>query len=226
MDRRRGAHHPSLPGLYTVHFDCRQRWQRDGNAQSTWRYLLQRQKGETDAGPGSGKLFSGWVGANAGDVDDTGGVYTIVMDGGKAVTANFAAQSCSSVSLTAADDTYLSGGATGTNYGSSTALEVAGSTTTANQRTALLRWAFTIPANTTISSASISLNVTNNSAFAYPLYEAARAWVESAATWTTDGTFNWQTAGASNTTTGSIDPAAPACGIQPAALVVALVSKR
>ena len=155
--------------------------------------------------PNPGQLLSGFVGPNGSEVTNTSGVHTIVVDGNKSVIANFAAQTCSDVSLDAADDTYLSGASTSTNYGASTTLEVAGTTTTTNQRTSLLRWAFAIPADTTIGSASISLNVTNNSAYAYPLYEVARAWVESAATWQSDGTANWQTAGASNSSTGSID---------------------
>ena len=39
--------------------------------------------------PGSGYVFDSWSGANAGDVVETGGVYTIQMDGNKSVTANF-----------------------------------------------------------------------------------------------------------------------------------------
>ena len=48
--------------------------------------------------PDSGYLFSGWTGANAGDIVNTGGVYTIVMNGDKSVTANFAPQACQDVS--------------------------------------------------------------------------------------------------------------------------------
>ncbi len=39
--------------------------------------------------PGPGYAFSSWTGANAADVVNTGGVYTIVMNGNKAVIANF-----------------------------------------------------------------------------------------------------------------------------------------
>jgi uncharacterized repeat protein (TIGR01451 family)/uncharacterized repeat protein (TIGR02543 family) len=39
--------------------------------------------------PNSGYVFSSWSGANAGDIINTGGVYTIVMNGNKSVTANF-----------------------------------------------------------------------------------------------------------------------------------------
>jgi len=43
--------------------------------------------------PDSGYVFDSWSGANATDVVYAGGVYTIVMDGNKAVTAQFVAQS-------------------------------------------------------------------------------------------------------------------------------------
>jgi uncharacterized repeat protein (TIGR02543 family) len=162
--------------------------------------------------PNSGYLFSGWVGANASEVVNTAGVYTIVMDGDKSVTANFAPPSCQDVSLTVEDDTYLSGGATTTNYGNSATLQVAGSTTAANERTALLRWDLSsIPSNATLSTAGIQLQVTDASTYAYPLYDLTRAWVEgngtagSGATWATyDGTTAWGTAGAAGTT-GSVD---------------------
>ena len=163
--------------------------------------------------PGSsGKLFSSWTGANAGNVVNTGGVYTIVINGAKTVTANFAAPTCQDVSLPVDDDTYLSGAATTTNYGNAATLQVDGSTTAGTQRSALLRWNLgSIPANASVTSASIALNVTDSSTIAYPLYDVAKPWVEgtgaagSGATWATyDGTTAWGTAGAS-TTTGNID---------------------
>ncbi len=39
--------------------------------------------------PASGYQFGSWSGANAGDIVNTGGVYTIVMNGNKVVMANF-----------------------------------------------------------------------------------------------------------------------------------------
>ena len=39
--------------------------------------------------PNSGYVFSAWSGSNAGDITNSAGVYTIVMNGNKAVTANF-----------------------------------------------------------------------------------------------------------------------------------------
>jgi hypothetical protein len=152
-------------------------------------------------------LFSSWSGSNAGDVVNASGVYRIAMNGAKSITANFAAPSCQDVYLNAGADTYLSGGATGTNYGTATPLLVAGTTTAANERTALLKWDLSsIPSNASISSASIILNVpTDASTYAYPLYDLAKPWVEGSATWTNyAGTTAWATAGAA-AITGAID---------------------
>lgn len=158
--------------------------------------------------PNTNYFFSGWTGTDAGDVVNTNGVYTIVMDGDKTISANFVAQSCFDVSLTVADDTYLNSAATTTNYGNATTLQVDGST----DRTALLRWNMSsIPPNAYINSASIVLNVTDTSTTAYSLYDVAKPWVEgngtsgSGATWATyDGSVEWGSAGAQQTT-GNID---------------------
>jgi uncharacterized repeat protein (TIGR02543 family) len=42
--------------------------------------------------PGDGYQFASWTGANAGDIINTAEIYTIVMNGNKAVTANFTDQ--------------------------------------------------------------------------------------------------------------------------------------
>ena len=60
--------------------------------------------------PSGGYEFDEWTGADAGDVIDTAGVYTIVMDDDKAVTANFKEQTSSVVQ----------DGTVSTNTGSST----------------------------------------------------------------------------------------------------------
>ena len=58
--------------------------------------------------PNSGYLFNSWSGTHAGDVINASGVYRIVMNGNKSVTANFAAPSCQDLALNVDDDTYLS----------------------------------------------------------------------------------------------------------------------
>ncbi len=166
--------------------------------------------------PNPGYLFSGWVGANASEIQNTAGVYTIVMNGNKAVTANFAPQACQDATpLNVDDDTYLSAANASFNYGGATSLQVDGTTGTA-RRTALLRWTnlSSIPAGATVSSASIQLQVTDASTIAYPLYDLAKAWVEgtnngaagTGASWTyyDAGTTAWTTAGAASVT-GSVD---------------------
>lgn len=45
--------------------------------------------------PNTGYVFDNWSGTNAGNIIDTDGVYTIVMNGNKSVTANFAVSLCS-----------------------------------------------------------------------------------------------------------------------------------
>jgi hypothetical protein len=156
--------------------------------------------------PNPGYLFSGWAGANASEIQNTAGVYTIVMNGNKSVTANFAPQTCLDASpLPVVADTYLSAAATTTNYGTSAQLQVDGTTGTA-RRTTLLKWdVSSIPVNAKINTASIAVNVTDDSTIAYPLYDVVKAWTEGGATWATyDGTNAWGTAGASGTT-GNVD---------------------
>ena len=150
--------------------------------------------------PNSGYYFSFWSGTDAGDVLTTSGVYTIVMNGDKTVSANFTSTpSCNPYSLSASADTYLSTAAKTTNYGTATTLYA--DPTSATQSSALLKWnVASIPSNATITSASIELNVTTASALVFPLFDVAKPWTESGATWNAyDGSVAWGTAGASST---------------------------
>ncbi len=174
--------------------------------------------------PSSGYLFSGWVGANAGDlVSAGGGAVTIVMNGDKSVTANFAptetAPCSNTVHLNAAADTYMNAasGATTYNYGAATTIQV--DRTTATQRGALLKWnVSSIPWFAAVSSASITLNVTDPvTLYAPSMYDVAKPWVEgtndgaagTGASWTNydPAPVAWTTAGGAKNTTGSIDRA-------------------
>ena len=169
--------------------------------------------------PNSGYAFDSWSGTNAGDIVDTGGVYTIVMSANKSVTANFVVSLCTDVSLTVAEDTHMRSGTTRAayNYGGTTTIRVnpfyeQGSTD--GQLTgALLKWDFSsagIPADATISAASLTFNVTTGSNYAYSLYNMRQAWVEgtndavagTGASWNFygAGTGGWGTTGAQNTT--------------------------
>ena len=72
---------------------------------------------------------------------------------------------------------------------------------------ALMRWDLSvIPAGATISAASITLNVVNDSTQKYSLYECLKPWVDTQATWNQYATgVPWATAGANNTGTTSPD---------------------
>jgi hypothetical protein len=165
--------------------------------------------------PNLGYAFSSWSGTNSGDIIKTGGVYTIVMNESKSVTANFAVVSCTDVSLTAAEDTYLSANDVTFNNGGNTQLHV-DATTGTSRRTTLLKWDLSsIPTNATVSSASLSLYVEDASSLVFNLYNMRRAWVEgtgnrtastTSANWNTyDGAASWGTVGAANTSSDRYD---------------------
>jgi hypothetical protein len=101
--------------------------------------------------------------------------------------------------LTATADTYVSGGSKTSNFGASSSLIVDGSPDNA----ALLSWNLSsIPAGSTLQSATLSVNVTGTSADTYEIYELKRSWTELQATWNKAATgSNWQSAGAQ----GSLD---------------------
>ncbi|NPV42289.1 MAG: tandem-95 repeat protein [Anaerolineae bacterium] len=165
--------------------------------------------------PNSGFAFDSWSGANAGDVINTGGVYTIVVNGDKSLDATFtASQVCTTVNLEAVDDLYMSGANTSNNYGTSTALRT--TLSSSSPRGTLYRWDLsTIPSNATVSSASIKVYVSTAASATFSLYAMRRDWLEGTgagsatgdgATWLTyDGTNTWGTNGAANTSTDRYD---------------------
>jgi Bacterial Ig-like domain len=134
-------------------------------------------------------------------------------------------------SLTSSADTHILENAPKKNYGTVTSLGVGGDEPagTGKDQSALLKWSLsTIPAGSKISSASVTLNVTNTSTQIYQAYELKRPWVESAATWLLYATGkSWQTAGAKGsldrgvTVVGSVSPSTT--GNQTFALSPALV---
>ena len=102
-------------------------------------------------------------------------------------------------SLTATADAYIDNGNATTNYGASASLLVDGKPDDA----ALLKWNLTsIPAASTLQSATFTINVTNASVNTYEIYELKRTWTESQTTWKkSNSSTNWQSAGAQ----GSLD---------------------
>ena len=101
--------------------------------------------------------------------------------------------------LTATADTYIDNGNTTTNYGASASLIVDGKPDDG----ALLKWDLSsIPAGSTLQSATLSINVTGTSTDTYEIYELKRSWTELQATWKkANSSTNWQSAGAQ----GSLD---------------------
>ena len=133
----------------------------------------------------------------------------------KDVAVSGTASNCTTVSLVAAADTYLSANDVTFNNGGNTALHVNGTTGT-DRRTTLLKWDVSgIPSSATMSAASITLYVTDASTAAYNLYNMRRSWVEgtgnrtastTSANWNTyDGANSWGTEGAADTSSDRYD---------------------
>lgn len=131
------------------------------------------------------------------------GTYTLKLTAtdGQYTTTDFVQVIVTPVTATLASvaDTYIDGGSTGTNFGASMSLVVSGKPDEA----ALLKWDLSsVPAGSTLLSATFTINVTNASANTYEIYELKRNWTESQATWKLAANkTNWQTAGAQ----GSLD---------------------
>ncbi len=98
-----------------------------------------------------------------------------------------------------AADTKIRSDAATTNYGADPVLEIDGSPDYA----ALLRFDLSsIPAGKTITSVSLSVNVTDVSSQPYEIYAMRRSWSESSATWNQASSgVAWSTVGANNTST-------------------------
>ncbi len=171
--------------------------------------------------PGYG--FISWVGANAGEISGSGPSYTILVDGDKAVVANFAQLTeCGSADLVVAEDTHMrSGTSRGSwNYGGAPTIELRTyyeqGSNDGQLGGALLKWDLaTIPTNARVTSASVTLYVTDTSTYSYSLYNMRRAWTEgnnnaatgSGCSWNYygAGSGDWGTAGAQNTGTDRYD---------------------
>lgn len=103
------------------------------------------------------------------------------------------------------NDTYIISDNPTTNYGTNTSMNIGFDTGGGGAGRALIKFDLSsIPATATITSAILTLTpVTDNSSNARTLsvYRCLRAWTEAGATWNKyDGTNNWGTAGAENTT--------------------------
>lgn len=101
-------------------------------------------------------------------------------------------------------DSYVASGRTGNNYGTSTSLEADGSDGSNGELVTLIKWnTSSIPTNATVTSARVSLRVSNVSSGAYNLYARnGSVWSESTVTWA-----NANIAGNQGTLIGSFTPA-------------------
>jgi hypothetical protein len=115
-------------------------------------------------------------------------------------------------SLTSSADTQIVENAPTKNYGAATSLGVNENdqSSIGKDKFALVKWDLSgIAPGTQISSASVTLNVTNSSTETYQAYELNRPWVESAATWNVYSSgMSWEVAGAK----GSLDKEATVAG--------------
>jgi hypothetical protein len=120
--------------------------------------------------------------------------------GGAGTTVSFQNGAQPTTSYAGNLDTYLSQNNTTSNYGGATTLLVDGDDPggSGKDKRALLKWDVSaIPSTKTVTSASITVNVSDVSSQAYELYQLKRAWTEGSATWNNyaSGTA-WQVAGA------------------------------
>ncbi|SHH67224.1 DNRLRE domain-containing protein [Massilia sp. CF038] len=101
-------------------------------------------------------------------------------------------------------DTYVASGASGSNFGSASAVMADGSDGSRGELVSLLKWGVTgIPTSATVKSVRVGLQAFNPSAGTYRLYARNAAWTESTATWS-----NANIAGAQGTEIGNFVPSA------------------
>jgi hypothetical protein len=119
-----------------------------------------------------------------------GGSTTIAFQNGAQPTSAYAGNI----------DTHLSQANATTNYATAASLLVDGDDPNGSgqDKRALLRWDVSaIPAGKTVTSASLTFNVTDASTQAYQVYQLKRTWAETGPTWGVYGSgTSWQTAGA------------------------------
>ena len=122
-----------------------------------------------------------------------------------------------SSNLASIADTKIAENAPTTNYGGATTIGVDGDEPNGSGKDAysLLRWDLSsIPAGSTVNSASVTLNVTNSSPLTYQTYKLKRPWEESSATWLLYASDSpWEIAGAK----GSLDRRARLGSVSPSA---------
>ncbi len=108
--------------------------------------------------------------------------------------------SCSTVSLSAIADAYIDSVFPTINYGTGINDEVVINPSSSQPKGGLFKWDLSsVPEGSIVSSASLTFNVTQASAYEFNLYALKRYWGESTVTWNKyDGTQNWGTPGAAH----------------------------
>jgi hypothetical protein len=124
-----------------------------------------------------------------------------IESGALAVTKSFQDGASPTASYAGTRDAYLAEEAPATSFGGAASCLVDGDSVSGKDQYALLRWSFgsaDIPADATVTSVSITLNVTNKTGGSgYAIYELKKDWIEAEATWSAcaAGT-SWELAGA------------------------------
>jgi hypothetical protein len=100
--------------------------------------------------------------------------------------------------MTSSADAMFAEGAPIANYGGATTLNVDGDTGSGRDEAALLKWDFSdMTPGTKVSSASVTLTVTNTSPQTYEAYALRRGWKEAEVTWNSYAAgLPWEVAGA------------------------------
>jgi glucose/arabinose dehydrogenase/PKD repeat protein len=128
----------------------------------------------------------------------------VAPDAAATYTATYTPATTGTRSLTSVADAGLSELAPNTNSGSATSLKVDGDDPDpgGGDLYAALRWDLSsLPAGATVSSANITLNISNPSPQTYGAYELKKSWNEGQLTWNQAATGTpWATAGAKGTT--------------------------
>jgi len=114
------------------------------------------------------------------------------------VTISFRNGALPTSSYAGTDDTTIRQGSPTTNYGTTTACELDGDDGSGVDKTCLVKWAIAgIPTGSIVQSVTLTFRIVDSTGHTYTLYDAARAWTESQATWNLAATGNaWGTPGA------------------------------
>jgi len=141
------------------------------------------------------------VTGKGGGITKTTSFSLTVAAPGSTKTLSFQDGVLPSSSYSGTQDTDLDQGTPTSNHGNATTLRADGDDGSGKDTYALLRWtSLTIPAGSTVKSATLTLTVTNPTDGTYELYALKRNWSQSQSNWNSYKTGNnWETSGAKGT---------------------------